>query len=96
MHPPHGGLLRMPAPPQRGAPTLPPRRRPARPPSPLGPLANSRIVALLQAARAKVLQAAYRQAEAKKLRENPPTAGQIRNLGLLDKEEDTKTVLGSS
>ncbi|KAK3901854.1 hypothetical protein C8A05DRAFT_16024 [Staphylotrichum tortipilum] len=49
-----------------------------------------------EAARAKMLQAAYRQAEAKKLRENPPTAGQIRNLGLLDKEEDTKTVLGSS
>jgi NADH dehydrogenase (ubiquinone) Fe-S protein 5 len=42
----------------------------------------------------KVLQTAYRQAEAKKLQENPPTAGQIRNLGLLDKEEDTKKVLG--
>lgn len=50
---------------------------------------------MLQAARVKLLQAAYRQAEAKKLQENPPSAGQIRNLGLLDKEEDTKKVLGS-
>ncbi|AEO56297.1 hypothetical protein MYCTH_2301055 [Thermothelomyces thermophilus ATCC 42464] len=49
-----------------------------------------------EAARVKMLQAAYRQSEAKKLQENPPTAGQIRNLGLLDKEEDTKKVLGSS
>jgi NADH dehydrogenase (ubiquinone) Fe-S protein 5 len=42
-----------------------------------------------------MMQAAYRQAEAKKLQENPPTAGQIRNLGLLDRDEDTKKVLGS-
>ncbi|KAK4242247.1 hypothetical protein C8A03DRAFT_40375 [Achaetomium macrosporum] len=49
-----------------------------------------------EAARVKMLQSAYRQAEAKKLQENPPTAGQIRNLGLLDKEEDTNKVLGSS
>ncbi|KAK4251051.1 hypothetical protein C7999DRAFT_11181 [Corynascus novoguineensis] len=49
-----------------------------------------------EAARVKALQAAYRQSEAKKLQENPPRAGQIRNLGLLDKEEDTKKVLGSS
>lgn len=49
-----------------------------------------------QAARVKMLQAAYRRAEAQKLHENPPTAGQIRNLGLLDKEEDTKKVVGAS
>ncbi|KAK4178728.1 hypothetical protein QBC36DRAFT_324010 [Triangularia setosa] len=49
-----------------------------------------------EAARVKALQAAYRAAEAKKLKENPPNATQIRNLGLLDKEEDTKKVLGSS
>ncbi|KAK4041691.1 NADH dehydrogenase iron-sulfur protein 5-B [Parachaetomium inaequale] len=49
-----------------------------------------------EAARVKMLQAAYRQSEAKKLQENPPTAGQIRNLGLLDKEEDTKKVLGGA
>ncbi|KXX75702.1 NADH dehydrogenase [ubiquinone] iron-sulfur protein 5-B [Madurella mycetomatis] len=49
-----------------------------------------------EAARVKMLQAAYRKAEAQKLQENPPTAGQIRNLGLLDKEEDTKKVLGAS
>jgi NADH dehydrogenase (ubiquinone) Fe-S protein 5 len=49
-----------------------------------------------QAARAKMLQAAYRQAEARKIQENPPTAGQIRNLGLLDREDDTKKVVGTS
>lgn len=41
------------------------------------------------------LQAAYRKAELNKGRENPPTAGQIRNLGLLGKEDDTKKVLAS-
>lgn len=41
-----------------------------------------------------MLQAAYRKAEAEGgPRENAPTAGQIRNLGLLGKEEDTKKVL---
>lgn len=49
-----------------------------------------------QAARVLALQAAYRKAEAQKLKENPPNAGQIRNLGLLDKEEDTKKLLGTS
>ncbi|KAK4110624.1 hypothetical protein N656DRAFT_790886 [Canariomyces notabilis] len=49
-----------------------------------------------EAARVKMLQAAYRKAEAAKIHENPPTAGQIRNLGLLNKEEDTKKVLGAS
>lgn len=42
-----------------------------------------------------MLQAAYRKAEASSSRENAPTAGQIRNLGLLDKEEDTRKVLGA-
>lgn len=41
------------------------------------------------------LQAAYRKAELQQGREDPPTAGQIRNLGLLGKEEDTKKVLGT-
>jgi NADH dehydrogenase (ubiquinone) Fe-S protein 5 len=40
------------------------------------------------------LQTAFRKAEATKGREDAPTAGQIRNLGLIDKEEDTKKVLG--
>lgn len=56
----------------------------------------SLIEIVIQAARVKALQAAYRAAEAKKLKENPPNATQIRNLGLLDKEDDTKKVLGSS
>ncbi|KAK4169069.1 hypothetical protein QBC43DRAFT_308640 [Cladorrhinum sp. PSN259] len=49
-----------------------------------------------EAARTLALQAAYRKAEARKLKENPPDAGQIRNLGLLDKEEETKKFLGAS
>ncbi|KAI0200987.1 hypothetical protein F4808DRAFT_426146 [Astrocystis sublimbata] len=49
-----------------------------------------------EAARVKYLQAAYRKAEAASPRDNAPSAGQIRNLGLLDKEEDTKKVLGES
>ncbi|KAI0898134.1 hypothetical protein F5B19DRAFT_17754 [Rostrohypoxylon terebratum] len=47
-----------------------------------------------EAVRVKQLQAAYRKAEAASARENAPSAGQIRNLGLLGKEEDTKHVLG--
>lgn len=42
------------------------------------------------------LQAAYRKSQLKQGREDAPTAGQIRNLGLLGKEEDTNKVLGSS
>lgn len=48
-----------------------------------------------QAARVMALQAAYRKAEINQGRENAPTAGQIRNLGLLNKEDDTKKVLGA-
>ncbi|KAK3378489.1 hypothetical protein B0H63DRAFT_480031 [Podospora didyma] len=48
-----------------------------------------------EASRVKTLQAAYRKAEAEGLRENTPTAGQIRNLGLLNREDDTKKVLDS-
>ncbi|KAI9737464.1 MAG: hypothetical protein M1834_009619 [Cirrosporium novae-zelandiae] len=47
-----------------------------------------------EAARTKALQAAYRKAEAAHPRETPKI-GAIRNLGLLDKEEDTKAVLGT-
>lgn len=50
----------------------------------------------LQSARVMALQAAYRKAELNQGRDNVPTAGQIRNLGLLNKEEDTKKVLGAS
>lgn len=48
-----------------------------------------------QATRVRALQTAYRKAEAAHPRDDAPKAGAIRNLGLLDKEEDTKAVLGS-
>ena len=40
------------------------------------------------------MQAAYRKAEALQPRENAPNAEQIRNLGLIGKEEDTAVVMG--
>jgi len=48
-----------------------------------------------QATRIRAMQAAFRKAEAAHPRDNAPTAGAIRNLGLLDKEDDTKSVLSS-
>ncbi|KAJ4389316.1 hypothetical protein N0V93_006782 [Gnomoniopsis smithogilvyi] len=48
-----------------------------------------------EAARVMTLQAAYRKAEMTQGREDAPTAGQIRSLGLLGKEEETKKLLGS-
>ena len=47
-----------------------------------------------QAVRTQRLQAAYRKAEAAYPRENAPKPEQVRNLGLLGKEEDTNGVLG--
>ncbi|KAI6246590.1 hypothetical protein HI914_05244 [Erysiphe necator] len=44
--------------------------------------------------RVLLLQKAYRANEESNPRKYAPTAGQIRNLGLLGKEEDTKAVLG--
>lgn len=49
-----------------------------------------------QHARALAIQAAYARADSATARDNAPSAKQIRNLGLLDKEEDTKKVLGQS
>lgn len=49
---------------------------------------------ILQATRVRALQTAYRKAEAANPRDDAPKAGAIRNLGLLDKGEDTKAVLG--
>lgn len=49
-----------------------------------------------QIERNKALQRAYRRAEAATPRENAPKVGAIRNLGLLDREEDTRSVLGGS
>ncbi|KAK2767522.1 hypothetical protein FQN54_003679 [Arachnomyces sp. PD_36] len=48
-----------------------------------------------EAARTRAMQAAYRKAEAANPRENAPKAEQIRNLGLLGKEEDSKAVMES-
>jgi NADH dehydrogenase (ubiquinone) Fe-S protein 5 len=63
---------------------------------PLGPVPRPRLTRdTIQAARVKALQTAYRKAETASARESAPSAGQIRNLGLLDKEEDTKKVLGA-
>ncbi|PSS16875.1 hypothetical protein M430DRAFT_141347 [Amorphotheca resinae ATCC 22711] len=47
-----------------------------------------------EATRVRTLQQAYRKAEAANLRDDAPKAGAIRNLGLLDKDEDSKAVLG--
>ena len=50
---------------------------------------------LFKAAKITALQSAYRKAEAQHPRENAPKAGQIRSLGLLGKDEDTKAVMDS-
>lgn len=42
------------------------------------------------------LQDAYRKAEAASPRDNAPNAGQIRNLGLINKDEVSKGVIDSS
>ncbi|KAI9679856.1 MAG: hypothetical protein M1817_004870 [Caeruleum heppii] len=47
-----------------------------------------------EAARTRALQQAYRKSVAAHPRTDAPKIGSIRNLGLLDKEEDTKLVLG--
>ncbi|KAK7402411.1 hypothetical protein QQX98_011828 [Neonectria punicea] len=47
-------------------------------------------------ARVLAIQAAYARAGTSTARDNAPSVKQIRNLGLLDKEEDTKKVLGQS
>lgn len=58
--------------------------------------ARANVGGVTQAARTMAVQTAYRKAELSRGREDAPTAGQIRNLGLLSKEEDTKKVLGAS
>jgi NADH dehydrogenase (ubiquinone) Fe-S protein 5 len=52
------------------------------------------VSSYLQATRVRALQTAYRKAEAAHPREDVPKAGEIRNLGLLNKGDDTKAVLG--
>ena len=58
-------------------------------------LSESLTIFRSQAAKITALQAAYRKAEAQHPRENAPKAGQIRSLGLLGKEDDTKAVMDS-
>jgi NADH dehydrogenase (ubiquinone) Fe-S protein 5 len=48
-----------------------------------------------QYARAQAMQDAYRKAEAAHPRENAPKPGEIRSLGLIGKEEESKNVLKS-
>ena len=48
-----------------------------------------------QQARAQAIQDAYRKMEAAHPRENAPTAGQIRSLGLLGREKETQAVLNA-
>jgi NADH dehydrogenase (ubiquinone) Fe-S protein 5 len=43
----------------------------------------------------RALQDAYRKAEASSPRDNAPSAGQIRNLGLINKDDESKELLGS-
>ncbi|KAL2426148.1 hypothetical protein ABEF95_011931 [Exophiala dermatitidis] len=47
-------------------------------------------------ARAVAIQNALRKAEAAHPRENAPKVGQIRSLGLLGKEDETKSILSAS
>ncbi|GKU02045.1 nadh:ubiquinone oxidoreductase subunit [Fusarium langsethiae] len=47
-------------------------------------------------ARALAMQAAYARSESATARDDAPSVKQIRSLGLIDKEEDTKKVLGKS
>lgn len=48
-----------------------------------------------QATRIRSMQAAYRKAEAANPRDDAPQAGEVRNLGLLEKVEDRKKFLSS-
>ena len=52
------------------------------------------MIMLDKKARIRALQNSYRRAEVAHPREQKPIDA-IRNLGLLDKEEDTRTVLGN-
>lgn len=74
------------SPQERGLNSAPGRKRQANKMSTDGPK---------QEARHAVLQAAYLRAEAARPRDKAPTAGQIRSLGLLGKEEETKAILDS-
>lgn len=53
-------------------------------------------VSLPQAARTRAIQAAYRQATSASERDNAPSASNIRGLGTLGGDDDTKAVAGAS
>ncbi|PKS11634.1 hypothetical protein jhhlp_001785 [Lomentospora prolificans] len=55
--------------------------------------ATERLLMTKQAARVQALQDAYRKSEAASARDNAPTAGQIRSLGLIGKDDVSKKVL---
>jgi len=57
---------------------------------------NNLLNEFIQFARAKAMQEALRKAEAAHPRENVPKIGQIRSLGLIGKEEETKSILGAT
>ena len=57
---------------------------------------SAQLLTREQHARAIAMQAAYARAGAATSRDDAPSAKEIRNLGLLGKEEDTKKVLGQS
>jgi hypothetical protein len=73
------GLLRVPTPPQRGTiyPVYPPNQQPF-------------LTQHQQAARVHALQSAYRKHLAANPRDDAPTAGQIRSLGLIEGDLHSK------
>lgn len=57
-------------------------------------IGKQRLTDMVQYARASAMQAALRRAERAHPRENAPKLGQIKSLGLLGHEEDSKAVIG--
>jgi NADH dehydrogenase (ubiquinone) Fe-S protein 5 len=62
---------------------------------PFSQICVSNFLTMQQYARAQAIQDAYRKAEAAHPRENAPKPGEIRSLGLIGKEEESKNVLKS-
>ena len=89
-----GGLLRMPAPQKRGPSIY--LSTPYTYIRTSSYFLGQTLIQLVQAARVKELQRAYRRAELAHPRESAPRPGAIRSLGLLGKEEETKEVLSST
>lgn len=78
-----GGLLRVPAPQERGMPN--------------SAMADANgLIRPPQYARARAMQEALRKAERAHPRENAPKLGQIRSLGLLGHEEESKAIMAGA